>query len=67
MDIKPKVGETAGAVWQILSERGPQTLAQLKKAIKEPSEVVLFAVGWLAREDNIDLAADKRGFKVSLR
>jgi hypothetical protein len=67
MDLGAKVGETAGTIWHLLHERGPQTLSQLKKAVKEPSELVLFAVGWLAREGNVDIAADKRGFKASLR
>jgi len=67
MDVKAKVGETAGAIWHLLREHGPQTLTQMKKAVEEPGEMVLFAVGWLAREGNIDIAADKRSFKVSLR
>ena len=67
MDITAKVGEIAGTIWHLLREQGPQTLTQVKKAVQEPSELVLFAVGWLAREGNIDVAAEKRGFKVSLR
>ncbi len=66
-NIAGKVGETAGQVWQVLESSGPQTLAQIKKAVKEPTEVVLFAVGWLAREDKLNIAVEKTGFKLSLR
>ncbi len=67
VDMMGTVGETAGKVWQVLNDDGPQTLAQLKKTIKEPAEVVAFAVGWLAREDKVGVVGVKKGFTVSLR
>ncbi|MGD0326914.1 MAG: winged helix-turn-helix domain-containing protein [Terriglobia bacterium] len=30
MEIKGQVGETAGKIWEMLNESGPQTLAQIK-------------------------------------
>jgi len=67
MDIKWQVGEAAGKVWHVLSSDGPQSLTQLKKKIKEPSEVVSFAVGWLAREDKIELSTEKKSYRVTLK
>ena len=66
MDLKPQVIETAGKVWQLLKNDGPQTLAQLKKKLGGSNEIVGFALGWLAREDNVVIAQDKKSFKVSL-
>jgi hypothetical protein len=66
-DIKEQVGETAGRIWEPLSSEGPQTLAQLKKRLNGTSELVHFAVGWLAREDKIELAHEKKGLRIQLK
>lgn len=67
MDIKNSVGETAGKIWEALSANGPQTLAQLKKKVDGKGDVVNFALGWLAREDKIDIVPEKKTFRVQLR
>jgi hypothetical protein len=66
-DAKQQVGETAGQVWQILSQNGPQTLLQLKKKLNGTAELVNFAVGWLAREDKIDITPEKKELRIHLR
>lgn len=60
------IGEAAGDVWRVLSERGGQTVAGLKKAIDGPEEVILAAIGWLAREDKLTFATNGRSVTVSL-
>ena len=67
MEINENVGLTAGKVWHMLSDSGPQTLAQLKKRLNGSGELVGFALGWLAREDKIDISPDKKSFKVALK
>lgn len=67
MEIKDKVGDTAGEVWRILNNSGPQTVAQLKKKLNGTGDVLNFALGWLAREDKIDITVEKKNFKVSLK
>jgi hypothetical protein len=67
MDIKPQVGETAGKVWELLSSEGPQTLAQLKKKVKGSGEVLDFAIGWLARENQVEITAEKKTFRVQVK
>lgn len=66
-ELKPEVGETAGKVWQVLSSDGPQTPTQLKKKIPGPAELVDFAVGWLAREDKIDILEEEQTIRVQLK
>lgn len=61
------VGNTAGKVWHLLDDQGPQTLAQLKKKLGGSGEVVGFALGWLAREDKVDITLEKKSFKVALK
>jgi hypothetical protein len=67
MEFNGQVGETAGKVWYALSSAGPQTLAQLKKSVNGSSELLGFAVGWLARENKIEIIRDKRTFRVQLK
>lgn len=65
MNILEQIGETAGSVWRVLETKGPQSLAALKKQVKAPAEVVLMAVGWLAREEK--LALEQKGRVQLLR
>lgn len=61
-----QIGETAGAVWHVLSEQGPLSTAKLIKAAGAPRDLVMQAIGWLAREDKIAID-DSRSRMVSLR
>jgi hypothetical protein len=67
MDISSHVGETAGKVWHALSSAGPQTLAQLKRRVNGSGELLSFGLGWLAREDKIEIIPEKRSFRVRLK
>jgi hypothetical protein len=60
------IGETAGVVWSTLSEKGPMTMAQLVKAVGEPRDTVMQAIGWLAREGKISIEEKNRSRVVSL-
>ncbi len=62
-----QVGQTAGAVWRALSQKGPLTYAKLVQAVGEPRDTVMQALGWLAREDKIDITNRKRVQVVSLK
>lgn len=65
MNVLEHVGETAGLVWHALETKGPQTLSALKKNVKAPGDLVLMAVGWLAREEK--LAIEQKGRTQVLR
>jgi hypothetical protein len=67
MDIKAEVGETAGKIWHLLEREGPQTLAQAKKKLNLTGDLLDFAVGWLAREEKVDIVRDKKGIRVRLK
>ncbi len=60
------VGETAGLVWHILSQNGSLSVAKLVKATGEPRDVVMQALGWLAREEKIQIEEEGRSRIVSL-
>ena len=67
MEINGQVGETAGKVWHLLDGQGPQTLAQLKKNHHGTSELLSFAIGWLAREEKIEITQEKKSLRVQLK
>jgi hypothetical protein len=67
MEVRDQVGTTAGKVWHMLNDSGPQTVAQLKKKLNGTGELLSFALGWLAREDKINISQEKKSFTVSLR
>ena len=61
------IGETAGKVWHVLDVKGPQTFAKLVKELDDiPRDVIMQAIGWLAREDKVEIE-DGRTKVVSLR
>ncbi len=62
-----QIGKTAGEVWRILVEEGEQSLSALKKKIEAPSDMVLAAIGWLAREDKLKFNPKGRSMRVGLR
>jgi hypothetical protein len=67
MQINEQVGETAGKIWHLLSNQGPQTTSQLKKKLNGSGEIVGFALGWLAREDKVDITQNKKIVTIALK
>ena len=62
-----QIGEVAGRVWQHLEQEGAQNLAAIKKSTNASNDLVLTAIGWLAREDKLEFSASGRTVKISLR
>ena len=60
------IGEVAGTVWNVLSVEGPLSIAKLIKTVGEPRDVVMQALGWLAREGKICIEEQGRRRVVSL-
>ena len=61
-----QIGETAGIVWHVLEDQGPLSMAKLVKAAGQHRDLVMQAVGWLAREDKVIIEENSRGRVVSL-
>lgn len=63
------IGTNAGTVWVALNTADALGVKQIKKITKLKDKEVFAALGWLAREDkvNIDVdPADEKEFVVSL-
>ena len=64
-----KIGETAGKVYHLL-EDGEKNITRLKKSLKGGGYgdiVVDMAIGWLAREDKVDIIKDGRSWIIRLK
>jgi hypothetical protein len=61
-----QIGETAGTVWHVLSEHGPQSLSKVVERVGGNRDLVMQAIGWLARERKLEVAETKRGRILSL-
>lgn len=62
-----RIGEAAGELWQYLDASGHVSLTTLTKEIELPRDVLMQAVGWLAREDKISIDEDRRTKKIGLK
>ena len=63
----PKVGEAAGLIWQAVDSQGPLKVTALKKQLKLSDTILHMSLGWLAREDKIEMTASGRTFLVQLK
>lgn len=64
--MKDEIGETAGKVWQALREHGTSDLGRLTKQVHESEKIVLLALGWLARENKVEIRSKKSTIMISL-
>lgn len=63
-----KAGQIAGAIWNVLNESASLNAKDLKKAVKAKSEKDLYlGLGWLLREDKIEVAGDEKEPVFSLK
>jgi len=62
-----EIGETAGQVWKFLDQKGEANLNQLKKGIKADPNLILQALGWLAREDKLHVEEKGRFITYALK
>lgn len=62
------VGTLAGAVWTALNENGAMASKDVKKAagLKSDKELYL-AMGWLLREDKLNIVEDAKTLTLSLK
>lgn len=61
-----QIGEAAGVVWRVLFENGSLSVAKLVKETDLSRDLVMQALGWLAREDKVTID-DSRSKVVTLR
>jgi len=65
--MKEKIGINAGAVWAVLNEKeGKVNLKDVKKLTKLTEKDLYAALGWLAREDKVEIEEIEKDIFVAL-
>lgn len=63
-----KIGTVAGVVWTALNENGAMSAKDLKKAAKVKTDKDLYlAMGWLLREDKLEVTEEGKDITVVLK
>ena len=62
-----KIAHTAGLIWHTLNGKGPAKFTALQRQVKVPAALLHMALGWLAREDKVELTPNGRSFYIRLK
>lgn len=66
--MQEKAGVIAGAIWNVLDQVESMSAKDLKKAVKLKTEKELYlGLGWLLREDKLNITGDEKGPVFSLK
>lgn len=64
--IKNDIGINAGTIWQLLSEKGELSVNEITELTGYKESYALLALGWLARENKIQLSDNNGILHVAL-
>jgi len=67
IDIKKDVGNTAGEVYNYLEKNGESHLRDIRAAMENRGPLFMAALGWLLREDKVDMRLSNDGVRVKLK
>ncbi len=68
--MNEEIGNAAGVIWKFLDEQPePVSLSEVKKNLSLSSTLLMMGLGWLAREDvlNIEMSGASHSYRISLR
>ena len=62
-----EIGIVAGEIWHYLDKHGEASFSAMVAGIKQPQDLALMSVGWLAREGHVVIREEGKDYRVSLR
>lgn len=62
-----EIGTTAGHIWQYLDQHGTVTALKIKSALGISNSLLYLALGWLSREEKIEMVPHDHTFRISLK
>jgi Winged helix-turn-helix domain (DUF2582) len=65
--MEAEIGDAAGTVWEYLDKHGETTLSSVRQRVKLSDQMILMAIGWLAREGKLSFIRTGRTVKIDLR
>ena len=64
-ELQEQIGFSAGQIYDYLSANGEATFSKMKKELDLKGNFADLGLGWLAREDKVEIS--KKGASVSVR
>lgn len=65
--LKEKAGSNAGVIWKTLDAAGEMQVKDLKKKTKLKDKELYLSLGWLLKEDKIEISGQEPDFSVMLK
>jgi len=65
--INRDIGAAAGEVWHFLEANGETSWRQVEKRVNRPQRLVAMGIGWLAREDKVQVREEAGVYYVALK
>ena len=62
-----EIGIVAGEIWHYLDKHGEVLFSQMVQGTRQPRDLALMSVGWLAREGHAVVKEEGKDYRVSLR
>ncbi len=64
-ELLDQIGQSAGQIYTYLNSNGESTFSKMKKELDLKGNFADLGLGWLAREDKVEIS--KKGTSVSVR
>jgi hypothetical protein len=64
-ELMDQIGLSAGQIYEYLNSNGESSFSKMKKELDLKSNFADLGLGWLAREDKVEIS--KKGTSVSVR
>ncbi len=64
-ELQEQIGQSAGQIYNYLNSNGEATFSKIKKELDLKGNFADLGLGWLAREDKVELS--KKGSSVNVR
>ena len=63
-ELQEQIGQSAGQIYNYLNSNGESTFSKMKKELDLKGNFADLGLGWLAREDKVEIS--KKGASVSV-
>ena len=64
-ELQEKIGQSAGQIYNYLNSNGESSFSKMKKELDLKGNFADLGLGWLAREDKVEIS--KKGSSVNVR
>ena len=64
-ELQEQIGFSAGMIYEYLNNNGESSFSKMKKELDLKGNFADLGLGWLAREDKVEIS--KKGISVSVR